>query len=116
MESLFGLIKDTSAVVNNVSSSVTTVNTNVLRGVVKSVQRGTLRPEDGSLVTIASVNASKCQVVINGMSYYNSTSSGSFTGFPYLLSLSGTQLSIGSGGYNYSNHGVILSWQVIEFY
>lgn len=84
---------------------------------IKSVQRGTINGiEKTTNYTISSVTPSKCLVVINGAgaSRTGTNSSGYtyYSTYPYVSSLSDTELIITISGYGYANG----SWEVIEFY
>ena len=83
-------------------------------GVVKSVQRGALKPTGTGApnvtININAVNPDKCMVLLNG-----SLSAGNEATYaPTLVALTATSFTVTwSGGWNDPRN---FSWQVIEFY
>ena len=84
-----------------------TVNTNTSRSVIKSVQRGVIIAP--TVINISTVDSSKSMVLLDGIS-----NNGSIT-FPYVSSLTNTQLSIKSNNDYWATNSNV-SWQLIEFY
>lgn len=121
VKNIWNTVNSTSTTANTINTTANTINTNTARGAVKSIQRGTAIMDYGNstgsiTIAISPVNVSKCQVLLNGVSFHTSGSYGSFVGFPYLSSFSASQLVVANSGYAANNTKQSFSWQVIEFY
>ncbi|WP_394266720.1 hypothetical protein [Anaerotignum sp.] len=86
-------------------------------GSVKSIQRGTVnysKEEDTKKISISRVNPEKCFVILNVTGDINSSDAGSFVAGSIVQSLTETELTIYTEGYNIKNLSMTISWQVIE--
>lgn len=86
-------------------------------GSVKSIQRGTVwysKKEDTKKISISRVNPEKCFVILNVTGDINSSSAGRFVTGSIVQSLTETELTIYTMGYNINNLSMTISWQVIE--
>lgn len=119
------LTKPLNTLIDNVQSTVTTINTNTARGVIKSVQRGTssISPNTSSSTTIniSSVTPSKCSVNVYGagVKYGSITDTSYRESAVYVTDLSSTTLTFtasGSVSTTSSGHAGYFGWEVVEFY
>lgn len=86
-------------------------------GSVKSIQRGTVsysKEEDTKKISISRVNPEKCFVILNVTGDINSSYAGRFVTGSIVQSLTETELTIYTCGYNINNLSMTISWQVIE--
>lgn len=86
-------------------------------GSVKSIQRGTVnysKKEDTKKISISRVNPEKCFVILNVTGDINSSHAGRFVTGSIVQSLTETELTIYTEGYNITNLSMTISWQVIE--
>lgn len=123
---------------NTINSSLKTVNNNVIRGAVKSVQRGIVQKnsdsnwspsDDVTTITISSIDPSKSFVSLyTAMEYIHNSNIGSNraqvgTGI-YVEDLKATQLTVNrtpamvyEGSYWGTNYvHPAFSWEVVEYY
>ena len=123
---------------NTINSSLKTVNNNVIRGAVKSVQRGIVRKKSGNdwspsddvtTITISSIDPSKSFVSLyTAMEYINNSNIGSNRAQVgmgiYVKDLKATRLTVNRTpatvyegsllGTNYVHPA--FSWEVVEYY
>ena len=123
---------------NTINSSLKTVNKNVIRGAVKSVQRGIVQEKSGSdwspsdnvtTITISSINPSKSFVslytAMEYISHGNIGSNRAQVGMGiYVEDLKATQLTVNrtpatvyEGSYDGTSYvHPAFSWEVVEYY
>jgi hypothetical protein len=108
------LIKDVQTTAESIANSTE-------RGIVKSVQRGTVRIDVGetTTVTITSVLPTKCSVTLYGAgARYGDNGDGVQNPYresaPYVTGLTNTTLKISTNASSGSDG--ITSWEIIEYY